>query len=219
MAKMKKANKYHFTVEGATENWYLKWLQDKINEAPDATFKVSLDCPIQKNPLKQAKKMKILRKTEIYHISDYESDEPIHVKEFKETMDNMKKAKGLGKQITYKFGYTNLTFDLWIILHKSDCNCSISHRKHYIRHINRAYNEKFENMDDYKHEKNFKRILNKLSLDDVIDAINRSKEIMQRNKDNGYILQQYKGYKYYSENPSLAIWEVIEKILQECDLI
>lgn len=29
---------------------------------------------------------------------------------------------------------------------------------------------------------------------------------------------QYKGYKYYKENPSLAIWEAIEKILKDCGL-
>lgn len=29
---------------------------------------------------------------------------------------------------------------------------------------------------------------------------------------------QYKGYKYYKENPSLAIWEAIEKILKDCEL-
>ncbi|MCG8483891.1 MAG: RloB family protein [Clostridia bacterium] len=219
MAKMKKTKKFYFSVEGETENWYLKWLQDKINEAPKATFKVSLDCPVQKNPLKRAKSITITGKTYIYHISDYESNDSIHIKKFKETMDNMKKAEDLGKQITYKFGYTNFTFDLWIILHKADCHGSKVHRKHYIMSINRAYDENFEDMDDYKHERIFKRILNKLSLDDVIAAINRSKVIMQRNKDNGYVLQQYKGYKYYKENPSLSIWEVIEKILQECNLI
>lgn len=35
-------------------------------------------------------------------------------------MDNMKAASNIGKQITYKFRYTNLTFDLWIILHTID---------------------------------------------------------------------------------------------------
>lgn len=47
-------------------------------------------------------------KTVIYHISDYERDDEIHVREFRETMDNRKLAKELGKQINYKFGYTNL---------------------------------------------------------------------------------------------------------------
>lgn len=58
-----------------------------------------------------------------------------------------------------------------------------------------------------------------VTLSDVIDAINRAKLIMQRNEQNGYILQEYKGYKYYKENPSLDIWKVIEVILRDCELI
>ena len=37
--------------------------------------------------------------------------------------------------------------------------------------------------------------------------------------ENGYKLYQYKGYEYYKENPSLAAWEAIEKILTDCNLI
>ncbi|KUO76547.1 MAG: hypothetical protein APF77_05305 [Clostridia bacterium BRH_c25] len=55
MAKLKQMKKYHFSVEGETEQWYLKWLQSLINETPESAFKVSFDCPVQKNPLKRAK--------------------------------------------------------------------------------------------------------------------------------------------------------------------
>ena len=218
MAKLKQTNKYHFSVEGETEQWYLKWLQGLINDAPEAKYKVSFDCPVQKNPLKRAKSIVVTGKTDIYHISDYESDDEIHVREFRETMDNMKLAKELGKQINYKFGYTNLTFDLWIVLHKSNCNGALSHRRLYLQHINRAFDENFENMDDYKHESNFKRVLGKMTLQNVKEAVERAKLIMQRNAENGYVLQEYKGYRYYRENPSLAIWEVIERVLVECGL-
>lgn len=95
----------------------------------------------------------------------------------------------------------------------------IAHRKNYLAPLNRAYNEHFENMDEYKHEANFKRCLEKLQLSNVIDAVNRAKTIMKRNQDRGYVLQQYKGYVYYKENPSLAIWEIIEKILKDCCLL
>lgn len=222
MAKRKSTKKYYFSVEGETEQWYLKWLQDVINDTEELAYKVSFDCPIQKNPYKRAKTFIVLKtetkKVDIYHLSDYESDEPFHVKQFTETMDNMKRANETGKFINYKFGYSNLTFDLWIILHKADCNGSVSHRKNYIVYINRAYEENYESMDEYKHEDNFKRCLGKLQLSNVIDAVNRAKVIMQRNQDNNYILHQYKGYKYYKENPSLAIWEAIEKILKDCRL-
>ena len=219
MANMKSTKKYYFTVEGETEQWYLKWLQDRINESSDAAYKVSFDCQVQKNPLKRAKSLVVTGKTEVWHLSDYESDDPIHMKQFTETMDNMKAAKSVGKQITYKFGYTNLTFDLWIILHRVDCNATTTHRKNYITPLNRAYDEHFEDMKEYKHEDNFKRCLGKLTLANVIDAVNRAERIMTRNKENGYVLQQYKGYKYYKENPSMAIHEIVGKILKDCELI
>lgn len=219
MAKLKHTKKYYFSVEGETEQWYLKWLQYLINQTPESEYNVSFDCQVQKNPLKRAKSLVVTGKTDIYHFSDYESDEEIHMKEFKETIDNMKKAKGLGKQITYQFGYTNLTFDLWIVLHKSNCAGSCAHRRQYLGPINQAYNENFENMNDFKHENNFKRVLGQITLSDVIDAIVRAKLIMQRNKENKCILYEYKGYSYYKENPSLAIGGIIEKIMKDCKLV
>ncbi|WP_455654942.1 RloB domain-containing protein [Phascolarctobacterium sp.] len=219
MTERKTTKKYYFSVEGETEQWYLQWLQKIINETEASVYNVSFDCRIQKNPLKRAKSMVVTGKTEVWHLSDYESDEPIHIKQFKETIDNMKKVKSLGKQITYQFGYSNFTFDLWMVLHKTDSNAHLSHRRFYLEPLNRAYVEHFENMDEYKRERNFKRCLGKLRLADVLDAIARAKAIMTRNQTDGYTLQEYKGYKYYRENPSLAIWEPIEKILNDCSLL
>ena len=93
MAKRKPTNKYYFSVEGETEQWYLKWLQDTINNNEKAACKVSIDCPVRKNPLKHAKSLTVTRKIEIYHFFDYESDEPLHVRGFQEALDNMKKAE------------------------------------------------------------------------------------------------------------------------------
>lgn len=53
----------------------------------------------------------------------------------------------------------------------------------------------------------------------VKEAIARSKNIMQRNAENGSTLSQYKTYKYYKENPALTIWESIEKIFKDCGLL
>ena len=89
MIKRKRTLKYYFSVEGETEYWYLEWLQDQINNSPDAANKVSFNKQIQKDPLKRAKSLPITEKVEIWHLSDYESSEEVHVKQFTETMDRM----------------------------------------------------------------------------------------------------------------------------------
>lgn len=218
MTLRKPTKKYYFSVEGETEQWYLQWLQQIINATDGSVYKVSFDCPVQKNPLKRAKSMTVTCKTEVWHLSDYESNEKIHVRQFTETMDNMKKAKSLGKEITYLLGYSNFTFDLWIILHKADCKRHLTHRRDYLDPLNRAYNKTFASMDEYKRERNFKRCLSQLQLSNVLLAIERAQDIMLQNGAD-YTLQEYKGYKYYRENPSLAIWEPIIKILEDCQLL
>ena len=101
---------------------------------------------------------------EILLFFDYESDEQTHVNAFMSAMDNMKKAEKIGKQITYKSGYSNCTFDLWIVLHMADSNASYAHRKQYLVPINRAFGEKFASMEEYKEEENFKHCLKQMDI-------------------------------------------------------
>ena len=214
----KETKKYFFTVEGETEKWYFEWLQRTINSTA-ALYTVKFDCSIQKDPLKRAKGLIVLEKTEITHVMDRESEEKIHVQQFETALNRMKYAERIGKSIKYNLGYSNFAFELWIVLHKTDCNGSLAHRRQYLIPLNRAYSEQFEKLDQYKHEDNFKRLLGKLTLDDVGQAIRRSKAITQTNQENGYVLHQYKGYRYYKENPALSIWEIVERIMGECGLI
>lgn len=180
---------------------------------------MSFKCPVQKDPIKYAKNLAILQKTKIVHITDYESDEPVHTTQFLAALGRMKDAKQGGKQINYVLGYSNLTFELWMILHMADCNGSLSHRRQYLGSLNRAYSEDFEDLKQYKHENNFKRILKKLTLENVKTAISRAEGIMRRNHENGYTPVEYKGFTYYRENPSLSIWEHIRMILSDCGLL
>jgi hypothetical protein len=218
MTYRKETIRYNFSVEGETELWYLKWLENAINNCAEAVYRVSFNCKV-KEPLKFAKALSVTGEINVYHFSDYESDEPEHIQRFLNTMDSMRKASKLGKQITYRFGYSNLTFDLWIILHKADCNSCIANRNNYISHINRAYAENFASLEEYKREKNFKKCINGLTLSNVVQAVNRAEEIMRRNEDRGYTLHRYKGYEYYKENPSLTVWEAIGAILRDCGLL
>ena len=95
----------------------------------------------------------------------------------------------------------------------------MTRRTQYLSHINRAYREHFENLDQYKHEDAFKRCLSQLTLDDVRTAITRAKQIMEKNAQEEKTLKQYKGFSYYTGNPALTIWESIERILKECGLL
>ena len=213
----KETKKFFLTVAGETEKWYFEWLQQTLNSSPTACFNVKLDCQIQNNPLKRAKGLIALEKTEITHVIDRESEDFEHTQQFITALDQMKMAQQLGKSIKYNLGYSNFTFELWVILHKADFNKALADRRQYLDPINRIFSEHFNNLDKYKHEKNFKRVLKKLTIDDVRQAIERSKSIMQTNLDSGYVLHQYKGYKYFSENPSLSIWEIVERILNESE--
>ena len=146
-----------------------------------------------------------------------ESKTAIHVEKFRSILNELKAAK-TEKHISYGLGYSNYTFELWIVLHKKKCNGSLTDRTQYLSHINQIFDEKFENLDQYKHENNFKRCLSKLGLDDVRAAIQRAKEIMKMNKDNGKSLIRHGGYEYYEDNPALTMHEAVEKILVECGL-
>lgn len=216
---MRKENHtFYFSVEGQTEEMYLEWLQRKINTTPEAKCTVKFNTKIEKNPLSYIKSLTTIGKVEVTHIFDYESSDQQHKDLFLETLKNMKKATMLGKKIKYKLGYSNFTFELWMILHKTSCNTVLAHRRQYLSKINKSFGCDFQSLDDYKREDNFNKILESLTLDDVRQAVKRSKEIMYENEKRHYSLKKYSNYSYYEENPSLSVWEIIEEILSVCGL-
>ena len=216
---MRQAKKYFLSFEGETELWYFKWLSNEINNFEGSNFNMVLDTKVGIGPLKRVKQLATIGEVCITHIIDRESEDHSHTKGFLDTLSEMKDAMNLGKRIEYKLGYSNFTFELWIVLHKRDCNGELTHRGQYLPLINNAYGESFESLAHYKREDNFKSVLSKMSLDDVIRAIERAKLIMKNNRELGYTLHEHKGFSYYKVNPSLSIWEIVEQILEECGVI
>ena len=197
MCKKLETLKYVFTVEGETEQWYFEWLRDEINACPERTYNVAIDAKVQQSPRKFYKSVTAKATPRVTHICDMESNEQVHVDKFKNILSEMKEAR-TEKKITYTLGYSNYAFELWMVLHKRDCNGILAHRRNYLDPIQRAFGEKFENLDHYKNEDDFKRCLKKLTLDDVKAAISRAEGITARNanKDYGNVLLQHKGYTY-----------------------
>ena len=209
--------KFVFTVEGETEQWYLLWLRDQINQCESRKYNVSIEAKVQQSPKKFYKTVNSKTTPEVFHICDMESNEPVHVEKFQNILSEMKEAK-IQKKITYRLGYSNFAFELWIVLHKKDCSGSLTHRRQYLEHINKAFEESFENLDQYKHEDDFKRCLGKLSLTDVKKALQRARVICANNEKDEKALLQYKGYTYYRDNPALSIHDAVATIFKECGI-
>ena len=216
----KKINyKYCVSVEGETEKWYFEWLQQQINNCITATSTVSFGPPkIQKDPVKYVKGLTGIGTLSAVHVFDKESNDAIHTTQFIETLKRLRDSKRLGKKIKYSLGYSNYTFDLWMILHKSDCNSYFADRSQYITPINTAYGEHFMSMDAYKHETNFKRLLSRLNLHNVVEAVSRAESIRANNVAYNNIKSMY-GHNYFDENPDLSIQEFVGNVLKQCGIM
>lgn len=215
---MLETKKYTLTVEGETEKWYFLWLKDQINNCEDRIYNVSIVPKVQQSPRSFYKGTNAKVTPEAFHICDIESTSSVHVEKFQGILKEMKEAKSL-KKIKYHLGYSNFTFELWIILHKKNCFGAFNNRKQYLIPLQQCFQEKFEDLGHYKQETTFKRCLDKLSLDDVKAAIKRSRQLTLQNENNENKIIKYSGYSYYRENPSLSINEIVEKILTECGVI
>lgn len=218
--KRKLTRKYWFTVEGENESWYLAWLQNTLNRSEKCRYRVIINSTVQQNPLKYSKTLNPLAVPEVTHLCDYESNEEHHVKRFRDVCQQLKESTGLGgRNFKYHLGYSNFTFELWILLHKEDFCEPVEHRYDYLRHINRAYNQRYARMGNYKSERNFKRMIGRLTLGDVITAIGRAREITTRNRERNMPSDVCCGYEFFTVNPSLSIWEPVECILTECGVL
>ena len=65
---------------------------------------------------------------------------------------------------------------------------------------------------------NFKRLLNSLTLNDVIFAISNAEKIEHQNMRD-YNKINHCGYEYYRENPSLSIHKCVKDILKTVGLL
>ncbi len=219
MASRKMNARYYFTVEGETEKWYLEWLRDAINAGPRAKVKVVCSPKVQKNPLKWAKANTNLDKNaKVFHVFDFEDEEPVHTKAFRDTLESMKKAGQLGRGFKYVNAYSNLTFELWMVLHKATCP-PLMQRKQYLGRINDLYGEHFEGLHEYKTESNFKRVLGKLTVDDVMAAVERAETLARRAKESCFRRESHCGYQYYLDNPVTELWVPVKQMLTESGLL
>lgn len=221
MFNKKESLKFYISVEGnVTEKLYFEHLKLLINSNQNSIYNLTLNCKKNKSPKNFIKNIPLVSAC-CFHIFDYESNSPQHQLIFTRALKEMKEINDTYEgKIVYKAGYSNLSFDLWILLHKVKFKTFLSYPNQYLQHINSAYKTDFESMDKYKKEENFrKQILSKISLDDVINAINFAKEIKEYNELSSKQSKENYGFKYYLDNPDLNIHKCIEEILISCGIL
>lgn len=219
---MKKVNSYYFSVEGENEKWYFEHLQNLINNSEESIFNVQFIIKIDKSPLSRIKAINVpvysSQKLPVFHVVDYESNSAEHTEQFKEMLDELKYIKTKRPSYNYKLGYSNFAFEVWLILHKRTGDFSVADRSKYIEQINSLYGTNFAKLKDNKNKDTFDKLLEQISLEDVKRAICNSRKIRPYQEDIGHRMVEYKGFKYYRENPDLTVNECVEIILKECGI-
>ncbi|MCH3916787.1 MAG: RloB family protein [Spirochaetia bacterium] len=151
---METTRKYYFTVEGETEKRYLTWLQKTINATNEASANVSFSIGVKTKPTSFVKKLSLAggKPTSIAHIADIGGPSSTDIQKIDKLLIDLKKSQKT-KKVSYIFGYSNYCFELWIILHKMNCNNHMPNKNSYLALINKGYGMQFRSLSDYKEEK------------------------------------------------------------------
>lgn len=207
-------NQYFFSVEGETEVLYFKYLQKLIRSVENRKANPVINVE-RIRPSSFSKKISILKPCSIVAVYDVEDNDTEHRIRFEGILKEMKDTENSGKSIKYELGYSNIDFELWILLHKKDMFGSISSRSQYLNNINSVFGTKFQGLKEYKLEKNFNQILSQVTLEDVKAAITRAEKIIKQRSSEDNPLRS-SGYEWFERNPSLSVHLAIKKILLEC---
>ena len=216
---------YFLSCEGETERWYFEWLKNQINN--DSRTKNKVDIKFKKlMPSAFAKSnagtftKDMLNDSIFCRIQDIEDYNDEHIMKFHLLLKSTKEARQRYKKISFIIGYSNFTFEVWILAHKAKVR-EIVDRAYYYQEINSAYNTAFINNDDYKHENNFKNLLKQLTLDDVIHkAIPECKRFVEKcYSDNPALKRELYGFKYIHANPDTTLHDFIRSILEYAGLM
>lgn len=132
-------------------------------------------------------------------VFDYDNNK----KEFEDKVKMCKKGK-------IYIAYSNLNFDLWLLLHKKSFNKVVTNNDDYVGLIRKEYG--LGKTDNIKKESNIDKILEQINLEDVKFAISNADKIMQKKEEHGKIICE--NYVYYN-NPSMSIHNFLKDILED----
>ena len=222
----KESRQINISVEGKNcEKLYFDHLAKLINTSEHNMYNVKMNCkklspeqfakrnahlPIEKNGVK---------KIPHFHIQDIEDYSSVELrKSFYHLIDEMNQVEK-EYSISYILGYTNFSFELWMLLHVKEMKTPIANRSLYLKFVNNLFNKNYMSMKEFKDEREFSNILNEfVNLDTVRDAVKRANDIVLTNQKNKIDCVTYKGFHFYKDNPDLTVHEVVMMIFDICGI-
>ena len=222
----KESRQFNISVEGINcEKMYFEHLAKLINSS-DSTYNLKVAprkmSPMQyarRNAYKPVAKRKDNKKLPYIHVQDIEDYySEFHKNKFFGMIDEMREAeREFG--ISYELGYSNYTFELWMLLHVADMDYSIQDRKAYLSPINRWFHRDFADLDEFKQEAAFQEILDEfVTLDSIRHAIRRAEKIVEQNAQGRKASENYRGLTFYHDNPDVSVHEVVRLIFEVCEV-
>lgn len=223
----KESRQFNISVEGINcEMMYFNHLKELINISDRSTYHLKIDIkkmtPLayaKRNAHKPVEKRRNNQKIPFIHIQDIEDYYDDYQKaKFFGIIDEMRKAEEIFS-ISYELGYSNYTFELWMLLHVADMNYDVQDRRAYLDPINRWFHRHFANLDEFKRENEFQKILDEyVTIDSVKCAIQRAGKIVDSNISEGKIKETYKGFTFFRDNPDVTIHEIVRMIFDVCEV-
>lgn len=110
--------------------------------------------------------------------------------------------------------YSNLNFDLWLLLHKQNYTKKVQDNGAYAKLIKSKYN--LETSSSIKSKASMEKILKQIEIEDVKRAIAYSNNIMNNKLESDKIFVK-RGFCYY-ENPSMNINEFFKELFEELNI-
>lgn len=204
------------TCEGETEVLYFEHVKKLVNMEPACLMQlVYKTLTVSKAPHSLAKSQVTLSKTKWYHIIDKESSATADKMTFENHLKNFKKVKDIRGNGKLLLGYTNISFELWLLMHKSDEKPSAYTQQDYLNKLKKLYNlPEVKTLEEFKKESNFKKVLKQITLVDIKRAIKNGKALEIENKKY-YQPKKTHSFEYYEENPSTNMHIILTDILKD----
>jgi len=197
---------YRCVVEGQQEKLYLQHLAKLLTRFPETVVQFNVS---EGNAHE-------LTKSYVEYDSACLFDYDFNKSEFETNLticatlnrNNQKKSKRQAARVYH--AYTNVCFDLWLVLHKGDYFASVSANDAYVEDVIKLYS--LPKGSDIKNKKVMEIILSQITLDDVKKAISRAKLICNRKLATDEIRI---GVEKYFDNPDLSIHNFIEMVIRD----